>query len=122
MLAELLGPERFRPEAARRQLGPGIATGLAWTEAGGEVLYVEATLLPGGKGIRLTGHLGDVMRESARAAQSLVWSHADQLGIDRLLFRECGLHVHVPSGAVPKDGPSAGIAMVAALESAYTGV
>jgi ATP-dependent Lon protease len=99
-----------------------VATGLAWTEAGGDVLYVEATLLRDGRGLRLTGQLGDVMRESARAAQSFVWSHAEALGIDPDLFRHCGVHVHVPAGAVPKDGPSAGVAMVTALTSLYTNV
>src|SRR5262249_47558371 len=77
-LTDLLGPERFQQERAREQVPPGVATGLAWTEAGGEVLYVEATLLPGGRRLRLTGQLGNVMRESARAAQSYVWSHAEQ--------------------------------------------
>jgi ATP-dependent Lon protease len=119
-LPDLLGPEHFVPEQARRQLPPGVATGLAWTEAGGEVLYVEASLLPGGRGLRLTGQLGEVMRESARAAQSYVWAHAGQLGIDAALFRDAGVHVHVPAGAVPKDGPSAGVAMVTALTSLYT--
>jgi ATP-dependent Lon protease len=93
---------------------------LAWTEAGGDVLYVEATLLRDGRGLRLTGQLGDVMRESARAAQSFVWSHAMALGIDPDLFRHSGLHIHVPAGAVPKDGPSAGVALVTALTSLYT--
>src|SRR5206468_5701088 len=97
-------------------------TGLAWTEAGGEVLYVEATLLPQGRGLRLTGQLGHVMRESARAGLSFVWSHAEQLGIDPELFRHSGVHIHVPAGAVPKDGPSAGVAMVSALASLYSGV
>jgi len=119
-LGELLGPERFFQEKARQQLPPGVATGLAWTEAGGEVLYVEASLLPSGHGMRLTGQLGDVMRESARAAQSFVWSHAEALGINPWLFRANGLHIHVPAGAVPKDGPSAGVAMVTALTSLYT--
>jgi ATP-dependent Lon protease len=119
-LADLLGPERFRPEQVRKNLGPGVATGLAWTETGGEVLYVEASLLPSGKGLRLTGQLGEVMRESARAAQTYVWSHAEQLGIDPDLFRHSGVHIHVPAGAVPKDGPSAGVAMVTALASLYT--
>jgi ATP-dependent Lon protease len=121
-LADLLGPERFRHELARRQLPPGVSTGLAWTEAGGEVLYIEATLLPHGRGLRLTGQLGNVMRESAKAAQSYVWSHAEQLGIDPDLFRTAGVHIHVPAGAVPKDGPSAGVAMVTALASLYSGV
>jgi ATP-dependent Lon protease len=119
-LAGLLGPERFRPESARPELPAGVATGLAWTETGGEVLYVEANLLPGGRGLRLTGQLGDVMRESARAAQSYVWAHAAKLGIDPTRFAAAGLHIHVPAGAVPKDGPSAGVAMVTALASLYT--
>jgi ATP-dependent Lon protease len=121
-LTDLLGPERIRPERTRGVLPAGVSTGLAWTEAGGDVLYVEATLLRGGKGMRLTGQLGNVMRESVRAAQSYVWSHAQDLGIDPKLFRNCGVHVHVPAGAVPKDGPSAGVAMVTALTSLYTGI
>jgi ATP-dependent Lon protease len=121
-LTELLGPERIRPERYRRELAPGVSTGLAWTEAGGDVLYIEATLLHGSKGLRLTGQLGDVMRESARAAQSFVWSHAVELGIDPDLFRNSAVHIHVPAGAVPKDGPSAGVAMVTALASLYTNV
>jgi ATP-dependent Lon protease len=118
-LPEMLGPERFLPEKARKQLDPGVATGLAWTESGGEVLYIEATLLPNGRGLRLTGQLGDVMKESARAAQSYMWSHANQLGIDPAVFRKAGVHIHVPAGAVPKDGPSAGVAMATALASLY---
>src|SRR5437773_2379212 len=118
-LPEMLGPERFLPEKARKQLDPGVATDLAWTESGGEVLYIEATLLPNGRGLRLTGQLGDVMKESARAAQSYMWSHADQLGIDPAIFRKAGVHIHVPAGAVPKDGPSAGVAMATALASLY---
>jgi ATP-dependent Lon protease len=119
-LADLLGAERFREESARQHLSPGVATGLAYTEAGGEVLYIEAALLPDGKGLRLTGQLGAVMRESARAALTWVWAHAEQLGIDPELFRGAGVHIHVPAGAVPKDGPSAGVAMVTALASVYT--
>jgi ATP-dependent Lon protease len=119
-LGALLGPERFHLERARKQLPAGVATGLAWTEAGGEVLYVETTLLPQGRGLRLTGQLGEVMRESATAAQSYVWSQADQLGLDAEHFRKAGVHIHVPAGAVPKDGPSAGVAMVTALVSGYT--
>jgi ATP-dependent Lon protease len=121
-LLDLLGPERVRPERFRQRLAPGVATGLAWTEAGGDVLYVEATLLRDSRGLRLTGQLGDVMKESARAAQSYVWSHAEALGIDPAVFRHSGVHVHVPAGAVPKDGPSAGVALVTALTSVYTGV
>ncbi|HEV3118975.1 MAG TPA: endopeptidase La [Gemmataceae bacterium] len=119
-LVELLGPEYFFAERLRQQLPPGVATGLAWTEAGGDVLYVEATLLPNGRGLTMTGQLGKVMQESATAAQSYVWSHADELGIDRNIFRHSGVHIHVPAGAVPKDGPSAGVAMATALTSLYT--
>jgi len=120
-LIEHLGPEPFGVEELRREMPPGVAAGLAWTEAGGDVLYIEATLLPGGRDLTLTGQLGDVMRESARAAQSYVWSHAHELQIDPAQFREQGLHVHVPAGAVPKDGPSAGIAMATAMASLYCG-
>jgi len=116
----LLGPERFFLERARQHLPPGVATGLAWTESGGEVLYVEASLLPGGKQLRLTGQLGNVMKESAHAALSYLWSHARQFGIDPRRFRTASAHIHVPAGAVPKDGPSAGVAMVTALASLYS--
>ncbi len=119
-LTDVLGPERFFLERLRKELQPGVSTGLAWTEAGGDVLYVEAALLPGSHGLRLTGQLGDVMRESARAAQSYVWAHAEALGVDPREFRKAGVHVHVPAGAVPKDGPSAGVALVTALTSLYT--
>jgi ATP-dependent Lon protease len=119
-LSEMLGPEPFNQEEARRDLPPGVATGLAWTEAGGDVLYIEATLLPDGKGLTLTGQLGEVMQESAKAAQSYIWSHADSFDIDPALFKNSGLHVHVPAGAIPKDGPSAGVTMATALTSLYT--
>ncbi|HMZ20790.1 MAG TPA: endopeptidase La, partial [Blastocatellia bacterium] len=118
-LIELLGPEKFFPEQARKQLPPGVATVLAWTEAGGDVLYIEATLLPEGRALLITGQLGEVMQESAKAAQSYLWSHAEELGIDRALFKDYGLHIHVPAGAIPKDGPSAGITMAMALTSLY---
>ncbi len=121
-LGELLGPEMFMPEQMRRELQPGVATGLAWTETGGDVLYIEATLLPDGKGMTLTGQLGDVMQESVKTAQSYIWSHALELGIDPANFRDNGVHVHVPAGAIPKDGPSAGITMAAALTSLYSGI
>ncbi|MBI4469740.1 MAG: endopeptidase La [Acidobacteria bacterium] len=119
-VVELLGPEKFLPDRAKQVLPAGVATGLAWTEAGGEVLFIEATLLPGGKGLSLTGQLGEVMQESARAAQSYIWSHAKELGVKLKIFEKKGVHMHVPSGAIPKDGPSAGVAMVAALSSLYT--
>jgi ATP-dependent Lon protease len=119
-LADWLGPERFHPELLRKDLPPGVATGLAWTETGGDVLYVEATLLPDGKGLMLTGQLGEVMQESVKAAQSYVWAHADEFGIDRASFKDYGVHVHVPAGGIPKDGPSAGITMATTLTSLYT--
>ncbi len=119
-VAEMLGPERFSLELARKKLPPGVATGLAWTETGGDVLYVEATLLPAGRGMTLTGQLGEVMQESAKAAQSFIWAHAGQLGIDPNVVRRSGVHIHVPAGAIPKDGPSAGVTMATALASIYT--
>jgi ATP-dependent Lon protease len=121
-LFDLLGQERNRPEKARRELPAGVATGLAWTEAGGDVLYIEAVLRPGMPGLRLTGQLGKVMKESARAAWSLIAARADSMGIDPRRMRRDGVHIHVPAGAVPKDGPSAGVAMVSALASLYANV
>jgi ATP-dependent Lon protease len=120
-LPDILGPERFFPEEARKELKPGVATGLAWTEAGGDVLYVEAVLLPEGRGLTLTGHLGEVMQESAKAAQSYILSQAGELGIDRDRAEKAGVHIHVPAGAIPKDGPSAGVTMATVLASLYTG-
>ena len=116
-----LGPPRVYPEEARKELPPGVATGMAWTEMGGEVLFIEATLLPGGGGLTLTGQLGDVMKESAQAARSYLWSHAAELGIDPETIKQNGVHIHVPAGAIPKDGPSAGVTMASALASLYTG-
>jgi len=118
-IVDLLGPEYFLPESARKDLPPGVATGLAWTPTGGDVLYIEATLLPKGKGLTLTGQLGDVMQESAKAAQSYLWAHAEQYGIDPEVFHHCGVHIHVPAGGIPKDGPSAGITAAVALASLY---
>jgi ATP-dependent Lon protease len=120
-LPELLGPEPFTAERARKDSPAGVAAGLAWTEAGGDVLYIEATLLPDSKGLTITGQLGEVMQESAKLAQSYVRSHAGELGIDLAKFKDTGLHVHVPEGATPKDGPSAGITMTVALCSLYSG-
>ena len=120
-LREYLGPPRFYPEQARKELPAGVATGMAWTEMGGEVLFIEATLLPGGRGLTITGQLGEVMQESARAAQSFLWSHATEFGIDPNIFKEYGVHLHVPAGAIPKDGPSAGVTITSALASLYTG-
>ncbi len=118
-LGDWLGTERFRPEEARTQLPSGVATGLAWTPTGGDVLYVETSLLPGSHDLTLTGQLGDVMQESARAARSYLWAHAEAMGLDISRFKRNGVHIHVPSGAIPKDGPSAGITMAVALASAY---
>ncbi|HVI72869.1 MAG TPA: endopeptidase La [Pyrinomonadaceae bacterium] len=118
---EYLGPPRFYPEQARKELPAGVATGMAWTEMGGEVLFIEATLLPGGRGLTITGQLGEVMQESARAAQSYLWSHAAEFGIDSEFFKDYGVHLHVPAGAIPKDGPSAGVTITSALASLYTG-
>lgn len=121
-LDDWLGTERFMPEEARKDLPVGVATGLAWTETGGDVLYVETTLLPGGRELTLTGQLGDVMQESARAARSYLWSHAGDFGIDPSCFKRNGVHIHVPAGAIPKDGPSAGITMTTALASLCLGI
>jgi ATP-dependent Lon protease len=118
---EFLGPPQFYPEQARKELPAGVATGMAWTEMGGEVLFIEATLLPGGRGLTITGQLGEVMQESARAAQSYLWSHAAEFGIDSEIFQGYGVHLHVPAGAIPKDGPSAGVTITSALASLYTG-
>ena len=116
----MLGPEPFHQEQMRKHLQAGVATGLAWTEAGGDVLYIEGTLLPEGQGLTLTGQLGEVMQESAKAAQSYIWSHADEYGIDSAVFKNSGVHIHVPAGAIPKDGPSAGVTMATAMTSLYT--
>ena len=121
LLDEWLGQERFQPEEARKNLPAGVATGLAWTPTGGDVLYIETTLLPGSHELTLTGQLGEVMQESARAARSYLWSHAESMGLDISRFKRNGVHIHVPSGAIPKDGPSAGITMATALASAYVG-
>jgi ATP-dependent Lon protease len=120
-IREYLGPPQFYPEQARKELPAGVATGMAWTEMGGEVLFIEATLLPGGRGLTITGQLGEVMQESARAAQSYLWSHAAEFGIDPDIFKEYGVHLHVPAGAIPKDGPSAGVTITSALASLYSG-
>jgi ATP-dependent Lon protease len=121
LVGEWLGSERFMQEEARKVLPAGVATGLAWTPSGGDVLYIETTLLPGSHDLTITGQLGDVMQESARAARSYLWSHAESMGLDISRFKRNGVHIHVPSGAIPKDGPSAGITMATALASSYIG-
>ena len=116
-----LGPPRFFSEVAERITSPGIATGLAWTPTGGDILFIEATLMDGKKGLTLTGQLGDVMKESAQAALSYVRANAGSLGIPKKFFESSDIHLHVPAGAIPKDGPSAGVTMVVALASLLTG-
>ena len=116
-----LGPLRFNSESKARIRTPGVATGLAWTQMGGELLFVEATAMKGKKGLTLTGQLGDVMKESATAALSFIRSNAVKLGIAENFFDEQDLHIHVPAGAIPKDGPSAGVTMLTALTSLLTG-
>jgi ATP-dependent Lon protease len=117
-----LGAPRFRAEVRRRTSDPGVATGLAVTPVGGDVLFVEATAMPGSGRLTITGQIGDVMRESAQAALSWVRGHSAQLGLASDWFEERDVHIHVPAGAVPKDGPSAGIAMATALASLATDV
>src|SRR6478672_9186853 len=121
VVRDALGRQRFYQESAERTAVPGVATGLAVTGTGGDVLFVEATKMPGKDGLVLTGQLGDVMKESARIALSYVRSHADKLGLDDHDFEDASFHVHVPAGAIPKDGPSAGITMTTALASLLTG-
>jgi ATP-dependent Lon protease len=116
----ILGPRRFEREIALRTSLPGVATGLAWTPAGGDILFIEATRVPGSGKLILTGQLGDVMKESAQAALSLVKSKAIGLGIEPSVFEKSDIHIHVPAGAIPKDGPSAGVAMFIALASLVT--
>jgi ATP-dependent Lon protease len=116
-----LGRPRFQGEVRKRTSDPGVATGLAVTPAGGDVLYIEATAMPGEGRLIVTGQLGEVMRESAQAALSWVRSHAEDLGLERDWFEGKDVHIHVPAGAVPKDGPSAGIAMATALSSLALG-
>ncbi|UPT90163.1 endopeptidase La [Bradyrhizobium barranii subsp. apii] len=119
-IATVLGQPRFEGEIAQRTSIPGVATGLAWTPVGGDILFIEASRVPGRGGMILTGQLGDVMRESVQAAMTLVKSKATQLGIDPSVFEKSDIHVHVPAGATPKDGPSAGVAMFTALTSLLT--
>src|SRR5207342_999332 len=112
-----LGRAKFYAEVADRTAVPGVATGLAVTGTGGDVLFIEATAMDGGNDLVLTGQLGDVMKESARIALSYTHSHAEELGVDPKAFENRSFHVHVPAGAIPKDGPSAGITMATALAS-----
>jgi ATP-dependent Lon protease len=121
-LAEFLGVQRFRMETEllERTRQPGVAVGLAWTPSGGDILFVEVTCMKGGKNFTMTGHVGKVMQESMQAALAWVRAHANEYGIDPDFFQNQDIHIHVPAGAIPKDGPSAGITMVSALVSALT--
>jgi len=119
-LGTILGPAKFESEVAMRTSVPGVATGLAWTPVGGDILFIEATRIPGSGRLILTGQLGDVMKESAQAALSIVKNRAAALGVDPGRFEKSDIHVHVPAGAIPKDGPSAGVAMFMALASLMT--
>jgi ATP-dependent Lon protease len=121
LVRDALGRQKVFQEVAERTAVPGVATGLAVTGVGGDVLFVEATSMDGGGDLVLTGQLGDVMKESARIALSYVRSHADELGIEHETFKEKTFHVHVPAGAIPKDGPSAGVTMSTAFASLLTG-
>jgi len=120
-VATYLGPPKFFPESAERTAKPGVATGLAWTPTGGDIIFIEATRMPGKGNLLLTGSLGDVMKESAQAALSYIRSKATQYGIDPDVFLNHDIHIHIPSGAIPKDGPSAGITIFIALLSLLTG-
>jgi ATP-dependent Lon protease len=119
-VTELLGKPHFYREVAERTTIPGVATGMAWTPVGGDILFIEATRMPGGKGFIVTGQLGDVMKESAQAALSYVRSKAKELKIDEKAFERSDIHLHIPEGATPKDGPSAGVTMATALASLMT--
>ena len=119
-VVEILGAPRFENEIAMRVSVPGVATGLAWTPVGGDILFIEATRIPGNGKLILTGQLGDVMKESAQAALSLVKAQSEAFGIEPTLFEKSDIHVHVPAGAIPKDGPSAGVALYTALHSLMT--
>jgi len=116
-IEKFIGPKKFLPEIAERNTKPGIVVGLAWTAFGGDILFIEATKMPGKGNLKLTGKLGDVMKESVQAAMSYVRSNAKKYGIDENFYKENDIHVHVPAGAIPKDGPSAGVAMTVAIIS-----
>jgi len=121
-LPEMLGPEKFWNETAERTEIPGVATGLAWTAAGGDILFIEATKMSGKGSLTLTGQLGDVMKESAQAALSYLRSKADHLGISPTFLEKTDIHIHFPAGSIPKDGPSAGVTILTALVSLLTGI
>jgi ATP-dependent Lon protease len=121
-LHKFLGVPKYLPEEEMDKDEVGVATGLAWTETGGDIIYIEATTMKGKGSLTLTGQLGDVMKESGQAALSYVRSRAKELGIKDDIFSKTDMHIHVPAGAIPKDGPSAGITMATAIASAFTGM
>jgi len=120
-LPAILGPRKFEAEVAMRSGVPGVATGLAWTPVGGDILFVEAARMPGAGKLILTGQLGEVMKESAQAALSLAKARSRELGVQAEALEKSDIHIHVPAGATPKDGPSAGVAIFVALASLLTG-
>jgi len=120
-LPKLLGPPRFEFEPAERLKEPGVAIGLVWTAAGGDILFIESTIMPGQQRLTLTGQLGEVIKESAQAALSYIRARADTLGIAREFFKDHDIHVHFPAGAIPKDGPSAGVTIAVSLISLLSG-
>jgi ATP-dependent Lon protease len=119
---EFLGPQKYTSEVAERTEEAGVATGLAWTSVGGEILFIEATRMYGSGKLQLTGQLGDVMKESAQAALSYVRTNAERYGISKDFLEKSDIHIHIPAGAMPKDGPSAGVTMFTALVSMLTGI
>ncbi|MFN4079570.1 MAG: S16 family serine protease, partial [Saprospiraceae bacterium] len=115
----ILGPTKYDPERYCEKQAPGVAVGLAWTAVGGEILFVEVSLNKGSGRMQMTGNLGEVMKESANAAMSYIKAHAGQFGLDQEVFDKTDIHIHVPEGAIPKDGPSAGVTMLTAIASAF---
>jgi ATP-dependent Lon protease len=120
-IPDFLGPQKYLPEVADRTAEAGVATGLAWTPVGGEILFIEATRMNGKGNLVLTGQLGDVMKESAQAALSFIRAHSRWLGLDDSFLERSDIHLHIPAGAIPKDGPSAGVTMFASMVSMLTG-
>jgi ATP-dependent Lon protease len=120
-LKDILGPSKFDRDIYQEVAVPGVAIGLAWTPVGGDILFIESSLSPGKGKLTLTGNLGDVMKESATTALSFLKAQAENFGLNRAIFEEYDVHLHVPEGAIPKDGPSAGITMLTTLTSAFSG-
>jgi ATP-dependent Lon protease len=121
-LRKILGPTKYESDMYTVQQSPGVAVGLAWTSVGGEILFIEVSLSKGNGRLQLTGNLGEVMKESASTALSYLKAHAEELGVDSEVFDKTDIHIHIPEGAIPKDGPSAGVTMLTAITSAFTKV